>query len=230
MKIGIFGDSYANLKENTTPTWVDILSEKYNITNFGIPGSGLFYSINEIKKHHLKYDKIILVVTDPGRLQLPDWIDAGKDKLNKFFTGLYDFKLVVPTSNFTNEVIKEAVKQYFIYLQNQVYDRYVHSLMVADIKTIRPNIILIPSFGSSSFVFTGASMYDITLKENTAWGFADPAIIAEKYRDRRNCHMTAENNVIFAGEVEKWINGEPVHINLDDFVITTNKDFYLKKL
>ena len=52
MKIGIFGDSFANYKLNSTPTWVDILSEKCYTSNHALEGSNLHYSINEIKKHY----------------------------------------------------------------------------------------------------------------------------------------------------------------------------------
>jgi hypothetical protein len=72
-------------------------------------------------------------------------------------------------------------------------------------------------------------MLYIYAKENTAWNLAGETVI-EEYNDIRNCHMTTENNVIFADKADKWINGEPVHINLDDFVTTTNKDFYLTKI
>jgi hypothetical protein len=47
MKIGVFGDSFACLKLNSTPTWVNILSEKYDIVNHAVTGSNLYYSINE---------------------------------------------------------------------------------------------------------------------------------------------------------------------------------------
>lgn len=229
MKIGIFGDSFACHKLNPTPTWTEILSRKYNITNYALQGSNLHYSIDEIKKHHENYDKIVLVVTDPGRLELVNLTDVEGKSSKTFLTGLYDYKLINDVPSLQEKHIKEAARQYFIHLQNQDFDRYVHNLMLDEIKKIRPEIILIPAFRSSWNGLIEPSMFAIFDKENTAWNF-DSTVIATKYYDNRNCHMTAENNAIFADKVDSWINGQPVHINLDDFVTTTNKDFYLKEL
>lgn len=227
MKIGIFGDSFASLKLNPTPTWVDILSKKYDITNHSVSGSNLYYSVEQIKKFHLEYDKIVLVVTEPGRLQISDWIPVDS-KSNQFVTGRFDSKYLNNLTSNPYEIHTwSAANQYFTYLQNNNYDVYIHNLMVKELKEIRPDIILIPAFLNSWANVKGASMHHIFLKENTEWniGWIDTI---EKYDDLRNCHMTAENNAIFAEKAEQWINGEPVHINLDDFVTTTNKDFYLK--
>jgi hypothetical protein len=226
MKIGVFGDSFAILKLNPTPTWVDILSEKYDITNHAVTGSNLYYSINEIKKHH--YDKIILVVTEPGRLQVSNSIPLGSSQ--QFINGPLDQKYLHRTELSKYEkLVWEAANQYFICLQDDDYDRYTHNLMLEDIKKIRPDIILIPAFFNSWYNVEGVPMLDIYHKENTAWNF-DSTTVVTQYNDNRNCHMTVENNAIFADKVDKWIEGEPVYINLNDFVTTIDKDFYLTKI
>ena len=228
MKIGIFGDSFAILKLNPTPTWVEILSEKYDITNYAFTGSNLYYSVSEIKKHHENYDKIILVVTEPSRIKVAKWvpIDIGKQFIIKGID-----KNFLDKDNLTKyeKLVWEASNQYFTYLQDTEYDRYIQGLMLNDLIKLRSDIILIPAFLNSWYNVNGASMANIFHKENTAWGL-DAISIVEQYNDSRNCHMTAENNSIFADKADTWINGEPVHINLDDFVTTTNKDFYLTKI
>ena len=70
MRIGIYGDSYADpMKKNNTPNWIDVLRSKYtDVKSYGQAASNLFYSVDQFKKTRHLYDKIILLVTDPSRL------------------------------------------------------------------------------------------------------------------------------------------------------------------
>jgi hypothetical protein len=227
MKIGVFGDSFASpSKLNPSPSWLDILSAEYDITNFAIEGSNLFYSAEQIKKVHEDYDKLILVVTQPGRLKISNWIPVDSIK-DKFITGKFDYKFLNKNNSSITASYLEAGNQYYTYLQDTTYDNYVHDLIIKDICNTRPDVILIPAFLDSWIDIKGYSMHHIFLKENTAWNLDWKATIAQ-FTDTRNCHMIAENNQIFATKAKEWLNGKHVHINLDDFVTTTNKDFYLK--
>lgn len=68
-------------------------------------------------------------------------------------------------------------------------------------------------------------MSQIMKKEQQAWGFD---IVPEgKYIDYRTCHMTEENNIIFANLVSRWIEGEPMNLNLNEFV-TPSMERYIK--
>jgi hypothetical protein len=226
MKIGVFGDSFAALQRNTTLSWVDILAEKYSVTNHAIVGSNLYYSVEEFKKHHSNYDKIIFIVTQPGRLRaskvLP--LDIDQQFIQRF---IFNFSHGLEASKY-QKLAWEAANQYYLYLQDINHDRYIHNLMLKDIKEIRPDIILIPGF-LDSWYGADHAMFRIVLKENTAWDLGQSTII-ENYKDLRNCHMIAENNFIFAEKAKQWLSGQPVYINLDEFVTTTDKDFYLKPL
>jgi ribosomal protein L21E len=39
--------------------------------------------------------------------------------------------------------------------------------------------------------------------------------------DARKCHMSEENNFIFYRKIIKFLSGEPVHIDVNDFVKPT---------
>jgi len=226
MKIGIFGDSFASPnKLNPSLTWVEILNEKYDIVNHAITGSNLYYSVTEIKKYHKSYDKIILIVTQPSRLHAPESFPlVGEDRFIQPWTTDVPVKIDSPP---LKKLIWQAGKQYYSYLQDTTYDEYIHSLMLKDIKETVPNIILVPGF-LNSWTNVDSAIVQITLKENMSWNL-DWGYIVDNLKDIRNCHMTAKNHTIFAEHIERWLNGEHVHINLDDFVTTTNKDFYLKQ-
>ena len=225
MKIGIFGDSFADPTQmNPTPTWSSILSEKHEVDNYAIMGSNLYYSISLILKNYWKYDKVVLVVTQPGRIMIPENYPVSQQK-KRFIPGIATISHlkdnIKPGEEYLDKFY-QAAHQYISLLQDLRYEIYVHNLMATDITSRIPNIIAIPAFVSSGIHIQKNAMMDIYTKECLAWNS-----FPYSPQDRRNCHMTAENNVIFASKVEEWINGSPVYINVDDFVTPANKEFYL---
>jgi hypothetical protein len=233
MKLGIFGDSYATALNNPTPGWVNIIAEKYDVTNFAMSGSSLYYSAELLKQHHAEFDKIILVATQPGRLEITDTSLYDTQFPKERFIGnyttveqliIYESKKTQPNNNRLR--LLNVCKDYFLYLQHYQYEKYVQTLIINDVKTLRPDLILISGFPESYIPeSTENNMFAITQKEDAHWSHS----YRYKLRDFRNCHMTAENNVIFADKMIAWINGEPVHINTDDFVTPNNKEFYIKE-
>lgn len=236
MKIAVFGDSFAfKAPGNTTPNWVDHVRAKYTtVDNYSLSGSSLFYSIQHFYKNHCKYDKILFVVTTPGRILLPTFIsdNLGTNSIPGIATIELWIKRTqkeIDTGNTKNKFkleVYQAIKNYFYYVKNHEYDVHVHDLMVDDIIKQRPDVILIPAFKDSHKKYANeTTMHDISKKEEFAWNL--------EYnldgRDSRNSHMTVENNAIFAEQAIKWIQGSSVKINLDDFVTPMNKEFYLRK-
>jgi hypothetical protein len=219
MKIGIFGDSFAHSRmDNPTPGWPDILAKKYKVENLSEPGSSLYYSVDLFLRKQVTFDKIIFIATNVGRLTLPT-LNTRK----KFIPNYHN--AVALKEVFKNDTIflktLDAAIGYFEYIQNVNYDKLVHNLMLEEVKRVRPDAIVLEAFGSPDF----DSMFQIQLKEEIAWNYSP---IVSSFNDRRNCHMTVENNAIFAEKVEEWLHGAPVKINLDDFVTPMNKEFYLK--
>lgn len=217
MKVGIFGDSFAaNRIGNDTKSWVDIIAEKYKVTNYAQAGTSLFYSISLFEQYQHTFDKVIFVVTSPGRILLDNFNNKSLS-----ISGLgHSESLISRTTDLVELKTLHAVCDYYLYVQNYNFEKYVHRLMTEQIKRTRPDTVLIPAGDKLDDIFVGASMCDIETKENNAWG-------GERVIDTRHCHMTAENNAIFAIKVEEWLNGKPVQINLDDFVTPMNREFYL---
>jgi hypothetical protein len=239
MKLGIFGDSFVAGKMNKNLSWVEIISRKYETVGVhGLSGTNLYYSIENIKKYHEQYDKIILVSTLPGRLKLATYV-SNIDPKTPYMASIsvvevlkaQELKKANPDQIRLREL--DAAYNYFIFLQDLQYEQYIHYLMLDDVKLLRPDIIIINGFEESSRDKNNPSnnIDSITKKENKHWGFDSGWISwnTTNLVDTRNCHMTDENNIIFASKVEQWINGEPVLINLDEFVTPDNKDFYLIK-
>lgn len=236
MKVAVFGDSFAAPKHDSKTdaglkSWVDYLSEKHDVTNYAIEGSSLYYSVRQFMTFNYPYDKIIFVTTAPGRLYLSDnpiLEEHGHTHLSSLSYAEFVYN---ENKNKTDpasiEITKtaQAVIQYFTYIQRTKYDKFIHELQIDHIKKIRPDVIIVPAFRVLHQVKSlSPCLYDITEMENAHWGiplnYGDPA-------DTRRCHMSKENNLILAGLAEQWLQGEPVNINISNFVIPVDdKSFY----
>lgn len=229
MKIAVFGDSFAcRIPYNKTPSWVDLLSMQHDVTNFAEQGSSLFYSLRLFLESQSNFDKVIFVITTPGRLHLEGPLHL--DKMDQFVAGLasVEFKLAnlekKQHKHFFKYRLFNALKEYYALIQNTDYDRHVHYLMVNEIKSIRPDAILIPTAATSMSDYKGQyTMDDISKYEISAW---DSTVGDIRPRDTRNSHMTVENNEIFFKHVLRWLDGQSVVIDLKNFVQPMNKEFY----
>jgi hypothetical protein len=232
MKIGIFGDSFADSgdhkckhKLNQTLAWPEILGQQYDVENYAVSGSSFFYSVGQFNKHHSKYDKIVFVVTGFDRFEFNSYVESVCDSfsLRKFmhFRNLtsIEFELENLKKTDVNPIIKsalEAAKNYYIYINDDNRNMYLHNLMLDDVLRTRPDTIVIPAFGHS---FPGKripiAMADIQSMENIHWNY-DTFDQIDKM-DIRYCHMTSENNEIFANDAISWINGSPVHLDISKY-------------
>ena len=227
MRIGIFGDSFADDVMHRDyanyPSWVELLRTRYNmnVTNFAAAGSSLYYSFNLLKLNYFKFDKIIFVVTASGRITIPEYIpiiDARTKHINSLFTAEHILANDWPPITPENKKAVEAARDYFLYLYDHDREQLFHDLMIERLqKMFTDKIIIIDALPKD--IATG--MISISNKEISGNGL-DPMDF--RHNDARMCHMTKRNNEIFAEKVVAWLNGQPVEINLDDYVIPDKEE------
>jgi len=223
MKIGIFGDSYScnnpflhadyiGLEEATArKSWIDHIEIEKNIrvANHSVRGSGLYYSYSQFKKYQRTYDKIIFIVTDWGRLWVPN-IRAGHPHI----PGLVhcEEKMKYSVDEDDREVFK-AAHDYYVYLENQSEEIDFHKLMISDILRTRSDALLIPAFPNEKHslvpTWSGPCLKDIS---------------------DIDCHFNNENNLIFARHLINWIDHQtPLHIDLREYCAPTKPlEYYYK--
>lgn len=221
--LAIFGDSFATtFKNNNTLGWTQLLENNYKVTNFASAGSSLFYSLDRFRKYQNNFDKVLFVVTIPGRLRvgINSGIDISEHRDITLETALYLVNELKEKNLSYRARIYQLVVDYYMYLQNTEYDQCVHNLMVDSIVSDRPDSILIPVANNSIENFKEKyTMINITEKENKIWNQ-----LPGNDLDTRNSHMTKENNEIFYKNVLNWLSGEPVNINIDDYVQPTKEE------
>lgn len=238
MKIGIFGDSYScnnpflhadyiGLEEATArKSWIDHIEIEKNIrvANHSVRGSSLYYSYSQFKKYQRTYDKIIFIVTDWGRLWVPN-ITVG----HAHIPGLAhcEVKLNHCQDDDDREVFKAAY-DYYVYLENQDREIDFHKLMISDILRTRSDALLIPAFDNERFSFvpnwSGSTLQDIS--DIDCHFFKRPS----GGPDLKHCHFNDENNLIFARHVINWIDNQtPLHIDLREYCAPTKSiEYYFK--
>ena len=200
MKIAIFGCSYAcpssnsgmpKFNSNGRP-WMKILIEDFNqnITTYGLSGSSVYYSYLNFKENYKKYDKIVFLGTYPDRKYCPNF-----DKPHIVFNNT--------DKRFANLGYYEPVKTYFTYFHNSKEADDMKELMIEDIKKIGGNTTL--------YIDTPLTLGRVTSMEEMQ------RINKENLPDYRWCHMSNENNFIFASQINDWINGKPFMFDINAF-------------
>jgi hypothetical protein len=212
MKIAIFGDSWAKqLGEadelNSTLAWWEILAKKYEVENFGLSGSSTYYSYNNFQRLHSTFDKIIFIASLPGRLHLPMAMEFKSNLLGSLkrhqVTSLSDAEnslsfLIEHDPQSVEDINKlKIIIGYYTYVMNIPEQDTINRLYLDSVRNIRPaDSLAIESF---------PALYNISKFETDYWGIDLVEKFSQGYTELRKCHMSAENNLMFANKIENWL-------------------------
>jgi hypothetical protein len=229
----ILGDSFADTREGcpdyTGKSWTTLLEESndYTVVNKAAGGSSLYYAYTQFNQLHEKFDKMMLVVTHPGRLYCPIIggcscsgaashhssifsVERNKDRIKKHHP-----------HNIAAIQQLDAIKDYFLYIQDYSKDQEMDLLMLDDIKRKRADIILVPAFRQSRYrpKQDPTSWLDqISDMEMKHYGIThDNLRTINGYYDCRKSHMSERNNQILYEKSLKWLKGDPVKFDVLEF-------------
>lgn len=217
MKVAIFGDSYGEKRlENPTDSWMDILSQNYTIDNFSVGGSSLYFSYTNFVQNHEKYDKIIFLITNFGR----QWLK--KCETIKHISGYAtaDF-WSKQANNDRDRFLLEALKNYFLYIQDDGFEKTVHDLLVQKIRDIRKDSLLVPCYGDSLPEPTDNCLFYGCQKDWQYFNFE----YTNEYDDSRHCHLNEMNNIIFAKELLYYLETNNFDIDRCVWVEDSHRPF-----
>jgi hypothetical protein len=219
MIIGIFGDSFAS-EEWHPAGWSCYLRTQYqyNIHNFGASATSLFWSYQQLIKNIDNFDTIIFVATGPGRLYWPN--TARKlHYISSMVTAQQAIKSNPPINDLA---VFKAAEQYHLTLANDEFDVFVHNQILKEISKLCTDrgkkLILIPAFDINiphQSVFQ-CSLMDVTMTELATQFGTNRQWLSEK--NTRFNHLSAANNIILAGIVDKLLHNSVLSIGTDDFV------------
>lgn len=205
--VGIFGDSHADCTYLEWKTkyksvglgWPELLALKHKVKNYSMGGSGIFYSYDIFKQVHSKFDVVIYIPTQASRfpLYLPD-----EGRVRHMVPGFLISQAAQELSrakqyNRPNDYkAMEAAIGYSMYILDRKKEDEMKRLMLAEVKRIRPDTIIIPAFPDDRLDQTDVDLSYISAMELSAFGTTLQELrqSATPFLDIRKCHMTDENN------------------------------------
>jgi len=219
MKLAIFGDSFGDdtgvwpiPHSDVGPSWIDYLrNQNIDINNYSQGGTSLFHSYQKFISTYQQYDKVIFLITSPGRISVP--MDS---TIKDFNPGSLErhLKLCV---NVERQIILNAIRDYFIYVKNDEFDEVVHRLLVEDISNKHNDMLMIPCFDKSG-IDNQTPLLDISKFEAEFWNIEEIIPQADLLRqDSRKAHMCEENNLMLGQEMYNWIKTGSYSLKQENF-------------
>jgi len=223
IKVAIFGDSYAESthKENPTPSWFDYLSPHFDVKNFGVRGSGVYYSYDLFLKNHEKFDKIIFLQSTPGRVMIPSNIVIEEDLYWARHIPNLHVALINGKSDKLINLKKQfnAAVQYFQYLFDEQKEQVIDELMIDHIRRLRPDAIILKTHHDDIKEFT---LWQVTVKQFEGWQKnLWISNLYNKYSEILNNHLTPENNKILGEKILEMLQGKNIQLSVEDFLYPT---------
>ena len=243
MKIGIFGDSFADNKTGREPiyqetSWPSLLSNKFDVTNYSKAGSGLEYSLEQIFLHADKFDKIIFVSTSPQRMMINEdhhhkLIQDEEDDMTLWHHirpgDLRERKVNGKEDKFYNMALKVAQQYSDLFVKNDHLDMRVALIWKALKAHYGDKLLLlymaVPETGGyigqkflrryNIWPDNEMSLYDITDYENQLIFGKNP--YNPEY-DRRSCHITHWHHNMLYEKMLRWIHSGEFSLTAKDLV------------
>ena len=198
MKIGIFGDSFAD-SQTTKDIWWKYLNSYYHhdVECFGESGSSIVFSARQIIDLYKNYDLIIWCVTSPNRLTI--WHRTIFKETAVHITGRHH-------KNHPDPEIQEQINIAEQYL-TRVFDwpdgEFVGQCVVEFVKSKVSNLLIIPSFPAPIYQDAAKAkfnLFDLYCKETVNYfpGDQEIAEILDEYHDQRAGHFTTQTHQTLA--------------------------------
>jgi coenzyme F420-reducing hydrogenase delta subunit len=233
MKIGIFGDSFAEATYGRPGScipgsWTNLLKEKYEVRSYGLGGTGLDYTYYEYRQNYHKYDYNIVICSALHRQTLFGEIEKYSierssensqvnlfGKLQPMFQyGLFNTfrKITLNSIKFKNELFSMADEEIITGLNTTACEYpysnvIIHEAMKHSIKSLHSNVIIIEAFPQTTRVGMN-NISEIDIKKFNA--------STELFGKRIN-HMSVEQNIQFADYMTRAIeNGFDINMTLHE--------------
>ena len=215
MKIGVFGDSYADkgyLAHEQAPIWYNMLKHLgHAVDCWGEGGSSILFSADLIEQHASNYDIAIWCLTTPGRFSLPHKIGDRTVHV----TTAWDH-----CSNRDPEVQKKHAVciEYLKYLFEWDTENFVGKSVVYYLQSRHSNLMIVPCFPMP--LHSQFNLYHLCEWEAQHYfpGQTIPKIY-ETHMDLRPGHITAENQKILALLISQDLKPGVFQTSYDNFVI-----------
>lgn len=221
MYIGVFGDSFAAPRPE--PAWTARLAENYNVENYALSGSGVFYSYQMYKENaHKPYDKILFFASQTDRLWAhPDWWSyLPFSPMDHHFTGTPNTTVEKTAEDYPNHsgkslelwnnMTRTAADTLTYFSHNHILKHYLMNLILSDVYKDERCLVIRCFRDTDSTEFCHN---DLPLSDNFSddWKFE-----TVKEQQALHNHLHNDNHPWFYDKIEKWINTGEFSLTEDD--------------
>jgi hypothetical protein len=216
MKIGVFGDSYADkgyASQKEPCIWYSFLQRKYGhvVDCYGEGGSSILFSADLINKHAQNYDLVIWCLTTPGRFSLPNKVDN-----RTYHVTTAADQCVINDVEIQKK--HQVCIEYLKYIFDWDSENLIGQSLVEHLSTVHKNIMVVPCFPpplSAKF-----NLYSLCEQEANEFfpGKSIPEIY-KTYMDLRPGHISIDNQITLA---------DLIQLNLQPGVFQTSYDNFKK--
>ena len=212
MKIGIFGDSFGEKSDvpetATSKAWTTYICDEFDTDNHCASGSSFYYSAKLFLKNYHLYDKIIFLVTDPGRLEVPPVFS-----INPTQSRIPNITYATMMAEETGNIIYKVAADYFFYFSDLDKECLFQNALLEKLKNTRSkDVLFLPCF---KYSFDEPDRNNDVLFEISK--LDEDHLSLKQFRDIRHCHFSSQNNVIFANKIKNWINTGVWEFEINDF-------------
>tara|TARA_B110000090_G_scaffold201451_1_gene243518 strand:- start:205 stop:972 length:768 start_codon:yes stop_codon:yes gene_type:complete len=251
-RILILGDSFAvAYGKLVNHAWVSQLAKKFDVDNYAVSGSGVYWSYLKFLEHYQdNYSYIIWVVSDPLRGYVPNIAHMVDHPYQEHFSanhsqgGWKRFNQGRPIPDELKYIYKH-INSYYAVMDKQK-ENVSSYLMVADAKQKRPDMLVLSCFPAlliheldnvsndvSIFANTD-SLFDLQNNDEHYWVNSNQIKRNQLERalgfdDDRICHFTIENNKMMYTKILTWIDNKDFELSAEDWQKPNDPcNFYLK--
>jgi hypothetical protein len=219
MKIGIFGDSFADKRAKENTIWWSILANKYDhdVTSFGESASSLVFSAKKVMARSNQFDLVIWITTAVGRLSL----EYDNDSTHHFSIGRTDFAY----QDIQNKY--EIWKKYWQHVMVWEDEKLMGRALVEMVQNRCNNLLILPGFSDpmdSTFNLFRVFQREVEMLYDGVFSDA----FYEDYADSRVGHLSNQSHEILAGLLSHNLCPGTFTADIDLFPRYLNPDFVIK--
>jgi hypothetical protein len=242
MKIGVYGDSFADTTE--TPSldfaWYNQLANlipNSTVTSYGLGSTSVYYSYKKFLETYMEFDIIIFVVTEPGRYtkRIENIVNADRYFHNLHFVEYFLQNNILSSSD---AKLLNRLKSWFI-MNDDEYNIDMSELMLRDMETVtNTKIIFFPCFNTSMTqerrmkceIPNHISFTDLLTKQLNLFGIGSLSYATPKENENTiACHLTTEyNHAVATMFCKKILENVWDWSLLEDIKLVHAKDHYYK--
>lgn len=218
MKIGVFGDSFAEQVWEDRIWWTVLNQMGHDVTSHGEGGSSITFSALRLEQYAHEYDFNIWVLSAPCRISFRrrntnDWIHA--------VSGAGAPMLADSTLTSLEKRKLEIIKEYIAYLAEIDQEELVGESIARWMLIKHPNLMIIPGFSQplSDIHFNLRHLSDWELSHYLS--AADVHEFYTDYTEMRAAHLVDDNNKILAELINQNLTPGIFQTEYSNFVVPT---------